>query len=288
MNISFALIILGLITGIVWRIKATRKNSHAEKSWAMMADVTFKWLLPFVVLTEVSSMDLTQWWLFIYGAAFIFVLYAIGIILTNDKHKSALLSTAEGGTIGFMFYNSLALEPLPRFFLIDMLGNGGALFSFIYWRISGVFKLWEFIIKNRLMLSMWVGLALNILAELNTESLHLKSLPYMADVSLVFGLIITLLISVIIGTRVKLNLSREIFLSKFFWIFWVIRILGMAISIALKLPLALTILFVLPPSFLLPVIYNDSQWKEKEYAANFIAACLPITFTIFFILRIIF
>jgi hypothetical protein len=284
---SFILIILGLVVGVFWRIKSRQKNVPAEKAWAVMADTTFKWLLPLVVLVEVSSMNLNEWWLFVYGAAFVFIFYAVGIILTSDKHKASLLATAEGGTIGFMFYNSLALEPLPHFFLVDMLGNGGGLFSFIYWKISGVFKLWDFMVKNRLMLSMWLGLALNILAEFNVESLHLKSLPYMADVSSIFGLTITLFISIVVGTQVKLHLSREIFLSKIFWTFWGIRLMGMATSIVLKLPFALTILFILPPSFLLPVIYNDSQRKEKEYAANFIAACLPITFLIFFILQLL-
>lgn len=285
MNISFFLILVGLVVGMVWRVKA---GDVSKKFWAIMGDMCFKSLLPLVVSIEVLSMNLNEWWLFAYGAAFVFILYFIGFTLTRDKYLASLLATAEGGTLGFMFYNSIRVEPLSRFFLIDMLGNGGALFSFIYWRISGIFKFWEFTVKNRLMLALWTGLALNILASTGIEILHLRGLPYIADISWSIGLVITLLISVIVGTEVKLRLSRKIFFSKFFWTFWGIRLAGMSVSMALRLPFALTILFILPPSFLLPVIYTDQQNKEKEHAANFIAACLPITFLIFVAMKTIY
>lgn len=266
---NILLIAIGLIVGLLL--------PKGNILLAPLKMLVFSIAVPYLILTEVSSMDIKQWPLFLYGAGFVLVLFYLGRRLSWDKHRSALLATAEGGTMGFVLYSTIGKESLSRYFLIDHLGNGGLLFSFIYMQIGNEYKIKEFF-KNPLMIAMGSGLALNLFGyHLKEEVVMLKTIqPYVGSAT-------TLLICAIVGADIELHLSRDIFLSRIYWSFWIIRIIGAALCIILKLPLALTVLFVLPPSMLLPIIYPDGT-VEKRYASNFIAACLPISFILSIIL----
>lgn len=245
---------------------------------ATIAKLVFAWLLPVLVAVEVSSMDIREWPMFIWGSAFAIVLFYLGR-LRCDKHQSALLATSEGGTMGFVLYNIIGTEPMSRFFLIDMLGNGGILFSFIYFQVGNEYKLKEFM-RNPLMLAMFGGIALNMIGW------HAKDLRFVAQTAPYLGKVVALFVTTVIGSAIKLHVSHQIIRSGFFWSFWAMRTAGAAVSLAAKWPLALTVLFVLPPSFLLPVIYQEDT-ARRSYASNFIASGLPISLVLAVILTVI-
>jgi len=242
-----------------------------------IAFVVFSIALPYVVVIEVSSMKLNEWWFFVYGSGFVLLLYGLGIVMRKNADQSALLATAEGGTMGFVLYNLIDTESLSRFFLIDMLGNGGALFSFIYWRVGREFKLKSFL-KNPLMVAMAAGVVANI------AGLHLLRYQLLSTAEPIVTTLTTLMICMVVGAGIKIQVSREIFYSRNFATFWAVRAAGAVIIHLAHAPLALTILFILPPSFLLPVIYGKGDDQKREYASSFIAACLPITLALSVIL----
>lgn len=261
-TMKIAILFLGLILGYIF--------SRKEKAMGIFADVVFKWMLPYVVIAEVSSHSLAEGWYFLFGSGFVIALFYLSRLLGWDKHKSALLATAEGGTMGFVLYSAIGTQPLSWFFIIDMLGNGAVLFSFIYWQVGNQFKIVDFA-KNRLMIAMVIGVLLNVFGW------HALSLPLLNTIEPGIVLILTALICIVVGSKIHLPTSKNIFVSWDYWKFWLIRLAGLAICLVLKAPLALSVLFVLPPSFLLPVIYQKGkQHEEEKYASNFIAACLPI------------
>jgi hypothetical protein len=265
------LIIAGLVVGMLFGL---RKQQSIVK---IIATLVFSFLLPYIVVVEVSSMDIGEWYMFAWGSAFVFVLFYLGRTFA-DKNKAALLATAEGGTLGFVLYNLIGTEPLSRFFLVDMLGNGAILFSFIYWQVGHEFKLKSFF-KNPLMIAMFAGVIINLLG------IHLLKISVINSVEPILSITLTLLVCVVVGSDIKFNVSREIFFSKFYWGYWGIRTIGAVSCVWLKLPLALTVLFVLPPSFLLPVMYRDGG-EKKVYASNFVAATLPISLALAILLTI--
>lgn len=247
----------------------------------VFADVVFKWLLPYVIIVEVSSHSLQNWWFMAFGSGFVLILYGIARLIRWDRHKAALLSTAEGGTLGFVLYAAIGTAPLSAFFLIDMLGNGFVLFSLIYWLIGDKFKLLDFI-RNRLVIGMCIGVALNLLG------LRVLDVEILASLEPTLLIILAGLICTVVGSKMRFSTSKEIFFSGYYLGFWVIRIIGVALCLLLQAPLALTVLFVLPPSFLLPIVYQEGlQKKEEAYASNFIAACLPVTLICAILLYII-
>jgi len=264
MEQSMKLIIVAL--GIIIGLSLAKKESLMN----LIADVVFKWLLPYVIVVEVSSHSLNEWWFFLYGSGFVIALFYLGRLLGWDKHKAALLATAEGGTMGFVLYSAIGTEPLSWFFLIDMLGNGTVLFSFIYWQVGNQFKIVDFA-KNRLMMAMIVGAIANVIGW------HALDISLLKTIEPGIILALTTLICIVVGSKIHFPTSKSIFVSWEYWRFWITRIIGLVICLTLKMPLALSVLFVLPPSFLLPVIYQEGQQQEEEkYASNFIAACLPV------------
>lgn len=276
--IKLALLIGGFAVGFL----LLRRRQHLQGKISILV---FSWLLPYIVFIEVASMKLEEYW-YLYslvGAAFLLLPFFLGQWgLGLSKHKAALLATAEGGSIGFVIYATLGIAPLQQFFLVDMIGNGLAVFFIVFpllvekkepgWRTG----------FNRLAFIMIAGLLASILEfrplSLSPESaLGLVGILQRIEPWLISLLVI--LISAIVGAGVRLNISREIFSSRFFGGFWVYRLFAIVVSLWQAWPLALTVLFTLPPSFLLPVLYSSQKANEERviYADNFIAACLPIT-----------
>jgi hypothetical protein len=136
--------------------------------------------------------------------------------------------------------------------------------------------------KNRLMLGMGAGILLNI------TGLPLLKFPTLGLIEPFLTMFIILMICIVVGSQIQFRIATNILISKFFWIFWSVRIAGTALSIYFHMPVALTVLFILPPSFLMPVIYTELHEKEKKYAANFIAAALPITLILWALLSLYF
>ncbi|PLX20447.1 hypothetical protein C0584_05925 [Candidatus Parcubacteria bacterium] len=240
-----------------------------EKISQFIATLTFKLILPVVVLIEFSSVEITKLPLSFAGFIFVVGLFYLGKILGFSKHQAALLATAEGGTIGFALFVYLGVGPITDFLMIDMLGNGICLFSFVYYQVSRKSHLKDFIF-NPLLVAMFMGLILNLL------DIKLLSFSVISSVELCLVLTTTFFICVVVGSGIVLSKSYTLFSSSFFIKFWFIRIIGMIVSIISDLPLPITILFILPPSFLLPLMYDFKSLKHKDYASNFIAACLPV------------
>jgi hypothetical protein len=259
--------------------------SDREKFMGRVANSVFAWILPYVVIVEVSSHSLHEWWYFLYGAAFVLGLYYLARSLGWNKNQSALFATAEGGTIGFVLYVYIGTQPISWFFLIDMLGNGGVLFSFIYWQVGREYKFKSFL-QNRLIIGMGLGLLLNIIAMVSGISkMHLLEFSFISVIEPYAVMTIVLLVSMVVGSKIHLPTGRDIFFSPEYRRFWTGRIaIGIA-ALTFKLPLAVTILAVLPPSFLLPVIYKEScQEDDEKYVSNFIAASLPVSLVLMAIL----
>jgi len=259
-TISF--IFFGVILGLI-----LKNNINFIKFLKL---IIFSILLPYVVVVEISSTDLKEEWFgFFWGAGFvIFIFYLVRIVLKEDRNKSALFATAEGGTLGFIVYNIINTEPISLFFIIDMLGNGGALFLFIYYQINKQRKVLDFV-KNPLIISMIIGMLLNFLG------MKLLDADFLYRVEPTIIALLVLLVCIILGSEIKWNISKEIFTSEIFIKFWTLRVGGMFVSLMLQLPLAVVILFLLPPSFLLPLFYDKGD-KNGIYASNFIISALPV------------
>jgi hypothetical protein len=232
--------------------------------------VAFWLLLPAICFVEFSSVQLEEWYYFPAGSAFVLCLYWLGRIIGWDKHKSALLATAEGGTLGFVLYVLIGSEPISKFFVIDMFGNGIMLFTFIYFQLSRRYDFKKFA-RNPLVIMMAIGFALNL------GGVHLKHFESVAWLEEVAVHCLLGLIAFVICAGMERTISAQILISSEFRTFWLIRLTCFCASLAVGLPLALTILFLLPPSFLMPVIYTAAEdAHEKAYAINFIAVCLPV------------
>ena len=241
--------------------------------------LVFTALLPYVIIAEISSFDLgAEWYIFIWGSLFIFALFYLGRALGFDKHKSALLATAEGGTLGFILYVFIDQEPISRFFLVDQIGNGAVLFSFIYYILMKEYRLKTFIF-NPLIVGMFFGIVFNLIG------FAVLAIPFLLNLEPYLTTLLTVLIAVVVGSELKPKLSGNILRSSFFFKFWIIRITGLAVSLFFAWPLAVVILFAMPPSFLLPIVYNTKETKkEREYASNFIAASLAVSLLLSIIL----
>lgn len=262
MAIKIVLLAIGGLLGYLFR-------KHVKLS-KRINDLAFYFFLPIMVLIEFSSMELKEWYYFPLGSIFVFALFYLARIIGLDRHKAALLATAEGGTVGFVIYILAGTEPISRFLLIDMLGNGIILFSFVYYQLSNRYDIKSFFL-NPLVLASFTGIALNLFG------VKLKTWMLIPNVETTVVYILIVLLSWIIFSGIKKSLSKEILTSKFFKYFWSIRLTGACLGLFFHWPLALTILFILPPSFLLPVIYRDVKDESyRSYAINFIAACLPV------------
>jgi len=262
------LLLLGLVLGYTLCKQRERvKNA--------VSNTVFNWILPYVMFVEVSSMTLVPyWWGYsIIGALFALVPFFIGLYLLKlSSNKAALLATAEGGSMGFAIYATIGGAPLAHFFLVDMVGNGLAVFLIILPLLAfGARKINGTVI--RLLVAVSGGLAANFIG------FHpLKSIPVLNSVEPVLVMVLIFLIASVVGSSIVIKTSREIVTSKFFLGFWAYRLTLFTLSLAFGLPLAVTILAILPPSFMLPIFYRTQNDPEKEaYASNFIASCIPIT-----------
>ncbi len=255
------ILIAGIIAGIFLK-RFSKFSTYANH-------IVFSLLLPYILITEFSSIKfLDSWYLFFWGVAFVFGMFFIGKLLKFNTGQSALLGTAEGGTIGFAYYLLLGNFPIYTWLIIDS-GNGVSLFTFIYSKVTGKFNLKG--LFNPLMISLLFGLILNFF------NIHLTSLELITKIQPRASLLLLFFISSVIGAGINLKFSLTIFKEKKFLLFWLVRLVGLAMAITLKFPLPIIIFMMIPPSFLLPSMYKDNQKYEREYATNFIAVGLPIS-----------
>jgi hypothetical protein len=274
--IKIFLLLAGLLVGFfIFRGKEAAANRISK--------IVFNLLLPYVILLEVSSAVLTaSWWWYIFlGAAFVLVPFAVGrFIIRLPPYRALLLATAEGGSMGFVVYVIAGNAPITHFLLVDMIGNGLSLFLIIFplltHRMGGKHENNATLVL--LVAAMVVGMTLNILG---VPLLKLEAISALSILQPWVTAVLVLFIAIIIGGGIVTKLAKEIFTSTFFVGFWVYRIALLAISIGADLPLAVIVLAILPPSFMVPIFYRmHAREREAIYATNFIASCMPISMTL--------
>ncbi len=252
-------IVIGIILGI-----AVKRNWLAP----LIPLVVFYFLLPYVNAVEISAMEIKEWPFILYGIGFTVVLFYFGRLWAG-KDNAVLLATAEGGTLGLVLYLAIGSEPLYKFLLVNNIGVGLALFSFINYQLGSRSSLKS--LFNPLMIGAVAGIILSL------AGINLKTFPAINFLEPYVISVLVILISAVIGMQLEWRISRDTFQQKFFWQFWLIRIICATLSVFARAPLAVSVLFVLPPSFLLPMMYSENQPEKAVKAGNFIAATVPVS-----------
>jgi hypothetical protein len=244
-----------------------------EKLKSTLGSFVFNWLLPYVVFVEIASMQIISgWWNYsLIGAGFVLLPFFLAQLFFGlSKHQSALVATAEGGSLGFVVYATIGGEPLSHFFLVDMVGNGLSVFLIVFPILA-----WGKVGRNHTYIRLMVAITAGLLACFS--GIHPLTVAPIAFAEKYLVMLLVLSVSSVVGASLVLKTSIEILKSKLFLGFWLYRLGAMVALFYLKAPLAVIILCILPPSFFLPILMRQQDETEMaEYTASFIASCMPI------------